>query len=237
MEPLLKNEELRLNFQKMEMMKMMKENDKCAFDINHEFNSKNYIDIKNPLLETITNTDAAENLDIKIDFDNIESKDSKEPSEAYGNLLKNLNFKYTSLFLVSENTDKIVQFLKNVKLEEIKNLVIIRNTYGEKVEKLNLVKTLFSYSNILNNLVNFSLGFFKTIKVDLNYFKKINELKSLKVLKLEEIELSNSFTLNLPRLDTLCLSYCKNIHFDENISLQLNTLYIINSKLCKKKIY
>lgn len=79
MEPLLKNEELRLNFQKMEMMKTMKENDKWAFDINHEFNSKNYFDIKNPLIETITNTDVTENLDIKIDFDNIESKDSKEP--------------------------------------------------------------------------------------------------------------------------------------------------------------
>lgn len=102
--------------------------------------------------------------------------------------MKNLNFKYISLFLESENTDKFVQFLKNAKLKEIKNLVIIRSTYGEKVEKLNLVKTLFSYSNILNNLVNFSLKFFKTIRVDLNYFKKINELKSLKLLKLEEIE-------------------------------------------------
>ena len=83
-------------------------------------------------------------------------------------------------------------------------------------------KYIFSLKEIINNLVYLKIEFTTDI-IKGNYIEKINELKSLKYLKLTRLKTDNGFELKLNNFERLSLSNCS-IFFKNKIFLNLKQL-------------
>ena len=81
-------------------------------------------------------------------------------------------------------------FLKICKIEQIKNLEIVQS-YCESDEIMyknnNILNTLYSFNNIMKNLVYLSLDFNQKLRLNKNSLQKLNEFKLLKYLSLMKI--------------------------------------------------
>jgi hypothetical protein len=91
---------------------------------------------------------------------------------------------------------------------------------------------LFS-NDLKNNLVYLSLinncGFYYSNSEESyvsSVLETINELTSLKYLKLSRFSPNKSFVLKLSHLKKISLEKCRNISFDQDIFLELNTFEI-----------
>ena len=94
--------------------------------------------------------------------------------------------------------------------------------YGSPEKYSPFFKYIFSLKEIINNLVYLKFEFTKGI-IEGNYIEKINELKSLKYLKLTRLKTDNAFELKLNNLERLSLSFCS-IFFKNKIFLNLKQL-------------
>ena len=93
-------------------------------------------------------------------------------------------------------------------------------------------KYIFSMKDVLNNLIYLKFEFMKG-NIKGNYIQSLNELKSLKYLKLTRLNPDDTFELKLNNLETLTLRLCTNIAFKDEISLSLKHLKIKECSLVK----
>ena len=82
-----------------------------------------------------------------------------------------------------------------------------------------------------NNLEALSL-YSVDIKIDSNIFDSLNNLKSLKHLELNSINISEPFKITLPNLEIIYQNSCKNIYFDnENSTKNIKYLELENTDM------
>ena len=155
--------------------------------------------------------------------------------------LNKSNSKYTSIYLQLGNSFDIntLKLLK-IKFNQITKLKIeffnFRFHYDPFLS-INDLRNSLVYLSLNNKEVNYRYGLYPpNSETEKNYsiFQKINELTSLKYLKLSELDCGD-FVLKLSHLKKILLKNVKNIIFDVNTFSELKTLvldmcYDISSK-------
>lgn len=157
------------------------------------------------------------------------------------NELNKSNSKYTSIYIQLGNpfdTSTLKRF--NIKFNQITKLRIelfnFRFHYDPFLS-INDLRNSLVYLSINNKEVKYRYGLYppdSEAKINNSIFEKINELTSLKYLKLSDLD-CGEFVLKLPHLKKLSLKNCESIIFDKNTFSELNILVLdmcsnINSK-------
>lgn len=217
---------------------LKKINDKKLSDKEKEI----FIEINNPFLEFLIRINAFDNfLNIKIDLNEIENNDIKNQYISAFQKMNKSNIKYTSLYFYFMDLNNVYNLNDfNIKFNQIKRLSFYEKYNNNKYDNIDkFFKYFISFDNISNNLVYLSLLFDSNKKIDKNLFEKINDIKTLNFLKLDNIELSDASLLKITNLEMLSLLSCKNIDLNDNkiinnnILLRLKFLDIFNSYISK----
>ena len=118
-----------------------------------------------------------------------------------------------------------IENLNNI-FYNIKNLTInFKNNY--------YVQELFSFGNIITNLVYLNLEGHLEYKINPYLFEYINDLKSLEYLFLSYCEFDYNFKLKLENLKEIHFNLCRKIYFKNNIFLKLQKLILRNCDIYK----
>ena len=185
----------------------------------------NFIDIYSPFFYPISLT---ENFgDIFIIPLETKSLKQKKLQDDYEKALKNLdksNSKYFSIHFCYNDVNDI-SLLTNYKnlFKKIKYLEIKPHKYSNIEKHDTLLKSLFSFEDIANNLLNLKIDF-GTIKLEANTLDNLNNFKNLEELILGGFKLKDKFILNLKNLKKLSLTNCTNFVLAENSLLNLKKL-------------
>ena len=165
------------------------------------------------------------------------------------------NLNYTSLIFYYYDY-RIVDYMTkfNINFNQIKKINFIKYTNFDnqsifninKEDKISfnitndnsIVKNFFSFfNNIENNLLVLKINLEIDNNIEENSIKNLNQLKLLEYLELENFFINNDFTLKLFNLKKLFLSYCKNLTFEKDSLLKLNTLFLNNCLISKPESY
>ena len=197
-----------------------------------------------PLCEVILKNDLAQYFDIFIPVLEIRENNSLILYQNKFNELNKSNAKYSSLYLQLGNPfDKVTINFFHIKFNQITKL---------RIDLFNFrfhYNPIFSINDIRNNLIYLSLT---NIEIEYRYglyppnsekeinasvLQIINELISLKYLKLSGFIFSENFVLKLSHLKKISIKNCKNIIFENNIFSELNTLELkFNSNILSKSL-
>ena len=127
--------------------------------------------------------------------------------------------------------------IKKIKFNIFEKYNLPYGPYGpyDSTEKYSpFFKYIFSQKDIINNLIYLKFEF-SNLNIKRNYIEKINELRSLKYLKLTHLNPDETFKLKLNNLERLTLCFCSNIAFKNKIFLNLKELKLKKSQLVKIK--
>ena len=98
-----------------------------------------------------------------------------------------------------------------------------------------ILKTLFSFDNHENKLVQLELGIKENYKIKSNIMDNLNNFSSLENLHLTCFEFRNTFELNLNNLQILQLDECKNISISEKTCLNIRKLFLCECSIIRPK--
>ena len=197
-----------------------------------------------PLCEVILKNDLAQYFDIFIPILEMRENNSLILYQNKFNELNKSNAKYSSLYLQLGNPfDKITINALNIKFNQITKLKIDLFNFRFHYNPLfsfNVIKNNLIYLSLTNIEINYRYGLYPPdSKSDINesVLEIINELISLKYLKLSGIKFKKSFVLKLSHLKTISINKCNNIIFEKNIFSELNTLELkFNSNIVSKSL-
>ena len=187
-----------------------------------------YIDVYSPFFDIISKSKIFEkHFIIPISIELIKNYELKNDYIRAFKRLNELKIKYSALMLIYKN-GKDINYLNefNINFSEIKKLDILQNIDGNNNDFL--CKTLFSFKNISKNLTNLELEVYD--EIESKSFEGLNEILSLKSLKLENVKLkNNTFILKLNNLELLSLKFCENIELSPLICLNMIELFLVCS--------
>ena len=193
------------------------------------------IDVLSPFLDAIIKTEAFEFImEIPLLLNGIKKFNLKEDYISTFDKLNKSNVKYTKLDI--EFFDPIeMEYLKdfNINFSHIKKLTVSQNNdfYLDVFSSYDFIlKTLFSFKNIENNLIYLDLQLTNKERINADYMGNLNNFKSLEILYLNGFNFIPTFVLKLKNLKELKLQYCDNILFgEEDIFLKLKELNLFES--------
>ena len=113
-----------------------------------------------------------------------------------------------------------INYLKdiNINFNNIKRLTLEYKKDNKDRDAKSKIKnnfeTLFSFSNIENNLIYLDIKFID-YEINNELFENINNFKILKNLYLENFNFHKNFTIKLNELKLLSIIFCKNIKISE----------------------
>ena len=185
----------------------------------------NFIDINSPFFYPISLTECFGELFI-IPIETL-SLEKHGLQNDYKIALKNLdqsNSKYFSIHFSYNNANDI-NHLSNFKnlFKKIKYLEIKPHKNSTIKEHDVLLKNLFSFDDIVNNLLSLKI-YFGIIKLEANTLNNLNNFKNLEELILGGFKLKDKFILKLNNLKILSLTNCINFILEENSLLNLKKL-------------
>ena len=156
-----------------------------------------------------------------------QNKLEKDYINAFNKLNKIIK-NYSLLFRFNDSND--IDYLKTFKinLSSINKLSIFEDSYKYKNYDYFFGK-FFSFKEIPKNLLNLKIKL-KSRNIDAKIFQDLNSFNNLDYLELIGIEFNSLFVLNLTKLKTLKISYCKNISFSNNVTLNLTKLSFVSFK-------
>ena len=140
-------------------------------------------------------------------------------------------FRYRSISELCNLKERFLDFSKIKKLK-FNTWEKYNPSYDSTEKYYPFFKYIFSMKSLLNNLIYLKFEFMKG-NIKGNYIQRLNELKSLKYLKLTRLNPDDTFALKLNNLETLTLRLCTNIAFKDEISLSLKHLKIKECSLVK----
>lgn len=140
-------------------------------------------------------------------------------------------FRYRYISELCNLKDNFLDFSKIKKLK-FNTYEKYNPSYDSTEKYYPFFKYIFSMKDVLNNLIYLKFEFMKG-NIKGNYIQSLNELKSLKYLKLTRLNPDDTFELKLNNLETLTLRLCTNIAFKDEISLSLKHLKIKECSLVK----
>ena len=133
-----------------------------------------------------------------------------------------IKFSYNNIDELCNMKELDINIFSKIKKLKFNTLDKYNPPYDSTEKYSPFFKYIFSLKDIINNLVylkfEFTIGIIKG-----NYIEKINELKSLKYLKLTRLKADKVFELKLNNLERLSLSFCS-IFFKNKIFLNLKQL-------------
>ena len=135
------------------------------------------------------------------------------------------NGKYPSLTVYYTECEDI-KLLKelNIYFNKVQRLSLIFIGSKEHINTNILFEDFFSIKNIENlTYLNLDLN---ANTIDITSFEKINDLKSLKILKIVYLLCNKLFWFKLKNIEYLRLRHCEKIGFDENTFLNIKKLNI-----------
>ena len=167
--------------------------------------SDKFINIESPLFEKISKIkNFGNNYTINISQKNIDKYNLKD---FYANIFEKLNksnINYSSIFYSFEEIKKI-DYLKelNIDFNKIKRICLIESDIFGNVAGVNedevryFFETLFSFNNIINNLICLKIYFNpnKESKLDYKLFENINNFKSLRYLFIYSLDFDKIITI------------------------------------------
>ena len=137
------------------------------------------------------------------------------------NDLNNLNVKYNSIFYNLDIKDiNKIKYLNefNIDFNKIKRITLNIKDNNELIDdniiqKNNKIffETLFSFNNIINNLIYLNINFINNYKINSDLFENINKFKLLRYLYLENCNFDKDCTIKLNTLRILSIQRCENI--------------------------
>lgn len=153
--------------------------------------------------------------------------------QIYKNKLEELNksnLKYYSLYLQLGNSyDKFIIDSFHLKFNQITKLRIdlfnFRFHYNP-LFSINDIRYNLIYLSLNNKEINYRYGLYPpgdNDEINASYLQIINEFISLKYLMLDGFNFNENFVLSLSHLQKLSIKNCKNIIFEKNIFLELNS--------------
>ena len=196
------------------------------------------IDIFSPFFNYLVKNDSLTKFfTIIIPTETIKKHNLKKYYISKFNELNELKVKYNSLSLSFNEYGKL-NYLKDIKINTnyIEKLNFYIDFYCKSEEPL--FKTIDNIFNLIissTNLISLSLNF-RSINISSKSFIFINQLKSLKYLKLNSIIFKDTFTLNLSNLEILNISICQNIDFTNDVLLNLKKIALFNEIPDKKDL-
>ena len=197
-------------------------------DVKDNIDYYKYIDVYSPFFDIISKSKIFEKyFIIPISIELIKNYELKNDYIRAFKRLNELKIKYSALMLIYKN-GKDINYLNefNINFSEIKKLDILQNIDGNNNDFL--CKTLFSFKNISKNLTNLELKVYD--EIESKSFEGLNEMLSLKTLKLENVKLkNNTFILKLNNLELLSLKFCENIELSPLICLNMIELFLVCS--------
>ena len=194
------------------------------------------IDIYSPLLDYLLTADYFPQIfAIGISGEIFQKKDLKNDYDLLIKKMNKLNINYSIIFEFKDSSD--INFFKdlNINLNNIKKLTI-NQANGSKINDYNfLYNTLFSFPNILDNIIylDFKISFLK--QIDSNLFKNINNFKKLEELNLNGFKFNKEFTLDISSLKKLNLRNCENIILNQKCCLNITKLTLLGCKIFPPK--
>lgn len=221
----LSNKKIDMNKMKTVLFELFEDykNDK---DYNYfDLNEKN-LDIYSPFFDVISKTELYEKMyTIPIPVEIIKKLNLKNDYISAFNKMNESNGKYHSITLYYKECDDI-KLLKelNIDFSKVKRFNLIFIGSKEHIKSYILFKDLFSIKNI-ENLTYLNLDLNANI-ISNESFEKINDCKSLKILKITYLLFDCLFLLKLKNLEYLRLSRCEKIGFDEDSFLNIKKLKI-----------
>jgi len=198
------------------------------------YKSNIYILLTSPFLNTLSNL---ENFG-EIFIFNINLNDKRK--NYIINEINKLNINSLSMKFCYNDLDELCNMkeldINFSKIKKLKfNILDKDNPPYISTEKYStFFKYIFSLKDIINNLVYLKFEF--TLGIKGNYIEKINELKSLKYLKLTLLKTDKVFELKLNNLERLSLSFCS-IFFTNKIFLNLKQLKLKHCGMLMRKNY
>ena len=133
-----------------------------------------------------------------------------------------IKFSYNNIDELCNMKELDINLFSKIKKLKFNTLDKYNSPYDSTEKYSPFFKYIFSLKDIINNLVylkfEFAIGIIKR-----DYIEKINELKSLKYLKLTRLKADKVFELKLNNLERLSLSFCS-IFFKNKIFLNLKQL-------------
>ena len=177
------------------------------------------IDIYSPFFEILSKSIIFDNFFIRIPIYEIEREKAKNNYISFFEKLNKSNSKYSAIYF-NFIEDKDINYLKEFKIKysQIKRIII----NARIKDNLFLFKELFSLD--INNLTYLKLEIKKENKIKPDSFEGINKLYLLEELNLKEFSFEENFILKLYNLKTLYLLKCQNISLDDKTCLNLKNL-------------
>ena len=177
------------------------------------------IDIYSPFFEILSKSIIFDNFFIRIPIYEIEREKAKNDYISFFEKLNKSNSKYSAIYF-NFIEDKDINYLKEFKIKysQIKRIII----NARIKDNLFLFKELFSLD--INNLTYLKLEIKKENKIKPDSFEGINKLYLLEELNLKEFSFEENFILKLYNLKTLYLLKCQNISLDDKTCLNLKNL-------------
>ena len=243
----LEKDLLKTNFEKKNLNNYIKRNFK-RFKINEKYRKFSplkfnadliQVDIFSPFFDILSEIGFLELGSIIIQINLIEKYDLKKDYILAFEKLNKSNIKYTTLTCNFQSNDDI-KYLKDfhINFNQIKNLIFYEEKECGIMNHDYFFDTLFTIEGIVNNLVILDIKIindYYTEPIDPKALKNLNNFKSLKILRLENLQTENIFLLKLKNLETLTLINCDIILLDENIGLNMKNLILSECSLEKPK--
>ena len=201
---------------------------------------ENIIDIYSPFFEVLSKEKFFKDLFIiPINIKNIKQYKLKDD---YISAFKQLNSVYPKLNLTYSDINDI-NYLNDLEINFnlIESLIIEPEDDNYIYNNNSIFNAIFSLPNLKDNLIYLEVK--GTIKEyskynfndgsipDDNDQDKINDFKSLKVLKLTNFEFNNVLTLRISNLEELYLNNCKTIAFTDDACPNLKKLSLISNTI------
>ena len=193
-----------------------------------------FINIYSPFFDVISKAEELDKYEIEINQDMIDKYNLKNDYIEVFNKLNKSNVNYSSIYFTSNGNEKIDNLREyNIDFNKIKKLTLIPSDINSKDN--HLMKTLFSFKNIENNLVYLRLFLLDDagLEIDSNIFNNINNFKSLKFLYLAGFVFNPEFEIKLTNLEILFLEGCFNFSISEKSCSSIKDLNIGNSDVSK----
>ena len=210
-----------------------------------DFESEQKIEIYSPFFDLLSKTDifskcfvvtisinVIKKHNLKNDYISVFEKLNKSEIN-YSSIILNFN-EYSDIYYLNEFKINLNN-LKRIDLNQAKG----KYNWNHITANNNniLLKNLFSFNNIANNLVHLNINLYtlKTVKIKQNLIEQLNNFKSLVILNLSGLKFENDFMLKLTNLKKLYLEDCHNITFSDDSTLGVKNLCLEECSITKKK--
>ena len=184
-----------------------------------------YLDIYSPFFEALLTTNYFSDIfTIVVSTRFIKQNNLENDYIQAINYINKLNTKYSILFRFFNGND--IDYFDNFKLnlKNIKKLILLEE---KDIGKYNyFFEKLFSFNELKNSLKHFKISL--RFRIDQILLQDINACKNLEILELDSIHFTSLFTLNLPQLKMLKLSYCSGISLSQQMCSNLIDLYFVD---------